>query len=64
VAEPERVGAELAAVLDAPAEPLVRALRGAHSASVGRFRADLTGSQLADVEAESGPLLRELGYPI
>jgi hypothetical protein len=29
---------------------------------VGRWRQDLTGEQLADVEAEAGELLAELGY--
>jgi hypothetical protein len=52
----------LAAYLDAPAEPLARALAEAHSASIGRYRRDLTPGQLADVEAEAGDLLAELGY--
>ena len=30
--------------------------------SVGRWRRDLTDEQVADVEAQAGPLLRELGY--
>jgi hypothetical protein len=33
-----------------------------HSRSVGRWRRDLTAEQVADVEREAGPLLRELGY--
>ena len=37
-------------------------LAGAHAASVGRYRVDLTADQLAEVEAEAGDLLRELGY--
>ena len=61
-ADPERVGADLARYLDAPAEPLVSALGRAHAESVGRHRTDLSAEQLADVEAEAGPLLRELGY--
>ena len=60
--DPERVGVDLAGYLDAPAEPLVSALGRAHAESVGRHRTDLTAEQLADVEAEAGPLLRELGY--
>ena len=60
--DPERIGVGLAGYLDAPAEPLVSALRRAHAESVGRHRTDLTVEQLADVEAEAGPLLRELGY--
>lgn len=62
VTDPARVGHELAAHLDAAAEPLVEALTGAHGASVGRYRRDLTAEQLEDVEAEAGALLRELGY--
>lgn len=61
-ADPARVGAELARYLDAPTEPLVTALARAHAESVGRYRRDLSAEQLADVEAEAGPLLRELGY--
>ena len=45
-----------------PAEPLVSALGRAHAGSVGRYRSELTAEQLADVEDEAGPLLRELGY--
>ena len=60
--DPERVGVDLAGYLDAPAEPLVSALGRAHAESVGRHRTDLTAEQLADVEAEARPLLRELGY--
>jgi hypothetical protein len=52
----------LARHLDAPAAPFEQALRTAHAGSVGRFRADLTDEQLADVVAEAGDLLRELGY--
>ena len=61
-ADPDRVGTDLARYLGAPAEPLVSALGRAHAESVGRHRTDLTAEQLADVEAEAGPLLRELGY--
>lgn len=60
--DPEAVAGELAAALDAPVEPLAAALRRAHAASVGRYRRDLDEAQLADVLAEAGPLLRELGY--
>jgi hypothetical protein len=59
---PASAARDLAAYLDAPVEPLVTALREVHASSVGRFRTDLTPDQLADVEAEAGPLLRELGY--
>ena len=61
---PTRLGTAdgLAAFLEAPAEPLAQALRLAHAGSIGRFRRDLTPAQLADVEAEAGGLLAELGY--
>ena len=61
-ADPASVAAELARYLDAPAEQLGSALGGAHAESVGRYRTDLSAEQLADVEDEAGPLLRELGY--
>lgn len=41
---------------------LAEAFEAAHTNSVGRWRQDLTGDQLADVEAEAGDLLAELGY--
>lgn len=52
----------LAAALDGDAAGLREALAEAHDRSVGRWRRDLTPSQLADVEAEAGALLRELRY--
>jgi hypothetical protein len=52
----------IAAHLGLDAGPLAAALTAAHTESVGRWRRDLTDEQLADVEAEAGPLLRELGY--
>ena len=52
----------LAAHLDVPAAAVQRALAGAHTQSIGRFRRDLTPDQLADVEREAGRLLKELGY--
>jgi Sulfotransferase family len=45
-----------------PADELATALERAHRGSVGRFRRDLDAEQLADVEAEAGDLLHELGY--
>ena len=45
-----------------PARTKPRALSRAHAASVGRYLTDLSAEQLADVEAEAGALLRELGY--
>jgi Sulfotransferase family len=60
--EPVAVANVLAGALDVPLEPLAAALRRAHETSVGRYRTDLDTAQLADVEAEAGPLLAELGY--
>jgi hypothetical protein len=50
----ERVGSE--------PEPLRRAFAQVHGSSLGRWRRDLTSEQIADVEAEAGELLAELGY--
>jgi hypothetical protein len=61
-AEPAAVAAELAGHLEAPMEPLTSALLKAHPSSIGRYRRDLSDEQLADVLAEAGDLLRELGY--
>jgi hypothetical protein len=60
--DPVIVSAELAAYLDAPQGELATVLRHARSASVGRYRRELSDEQLADVLAEAGDLLRELGY--
>ena len=60
--DPDAAAADLAAYLDAPVEPLAEALREVHTSSVGRFRNDLSAEQLADVLAEAGSLLVELGY--
>ncbi len=54
--------AALAAFLDCDAAPLEAALGGFTDRSIGRHRRDLTAVQLAEVEAEAGPLLAELGY--
>ena len=54
--------AALAEHLDVPAADVRNALAGAHTASIGRHRTDLTSEQLADVEREAGPVLNELGY--
>jgi hypothetical protein len=50
----ERVGSE--------PDPLRRAFAQVHGSSLGRWRRDLTSEQIADVEAEAGELLAELGY--
>ena len=61
-ADPVAVAASLAPALDTPVDPLTEALARVHSASVGRYRSDLSEEQLAEVEGEAGSLLRELGY--
>ena len=60
--DPRALAARLAGALDAPVDALTAALSAVHDSSVGRFRTDLAAEQLAEVEAEAGPLLRELGY--
>lgn len=60
--DPAATAARIAAHIDADVDPLARALRSVHAESVGRWRRDLTPEQLADVEAEAGALLHELGY--
>jgi hypothetical protein len=62
VADPNGVTTKLAHVLGVDELELSGAFATAHSNSVGRWRRDLTPEQLADVEAEAGPLLAELGY--
>jgi Sulfotransferase family len=62
VSDPEAVAHELAPFLGAPEEALARALARAHGESVGRYVRELSPEQLGDVLAESGSLLRELGY--
>jgi hypothetical protein len=55
-------GPELAAFLGVAPGPLEAALARFHDRSLGRWRRDLAPEQLADVEAEAGDLLAELGY--
>jgi len=62
VESPNDEANRVAAVLDAPAEPLRAAFGRVHGSSLGRWRRDLTPEQIADVEAEAGDLLAELGY--
>jgi hypothetical protein len=61
-ADPAAVAGRLASYLGAPEDELTSALSRAHGSSVGRYRNDLDEQQLADVLAEAGDLLRELGY--
>jgi hypothetical protein len=60
--EPALVASALASELEASEAELVGALSRAHATSIGRFRTELSPDQLADVEAEAGGLLRQLGY--
>jgi hypothetical protein len=53
---------ELAAFLGADAAAAHRALDSFRDTSIGRWQTELTRQQVADVEAEAGPLLAELGY--
>jgi hypothetical protein len=62
VADPHTEADRLAAELSSDPRPLREAFARVHDASVGRWRRDLTAEQLADVEAEAGSLLAELGY--
>jgi hypothetical protein len=61
-ADAGEVAGRLAEHLRAGAAPLGRELARFHDRSIGRWERDLDAAQLADVEAEAGPLLRELGY--
>ena len=62
VADPEGEAKRVAEALDADPGPLAAAFGEVHADSIGRWRKDLTPEQLADVEAEAGVLLAELGY--
>jgi hypothetical protein len=62
-AAPLDIAAALAQTLGVgDSEAFVRAFDGMHAESVGRYRDVLTDEQVADVEAEAGPLLRALGH--
>jgi len=52
----------LAEFLDADATSTHRALDRFRDSSIGRWQKELTPEQLADVEAEAGSLLADLGY--
>lgn len=52
----------LAEFLDADGDALRRALGAFRDTSIGRWRRDLSAEQRADVEAEAGELLAELGF--
>jgi Sulfotransferase family len=60
--DPAAVARKIAEHVGADPLLLAHALADVHSESVGRWRRELSEEQVADVEAEAGPLLRELGY--
>jgi hypothetical protein len=62
VADPAGEAERVANELDADPGPLAAAFGNVHAQSIGRWRKELTPEQVADIEAEAGPLLRELGY--
>jgi hypothetical protein len=60
--DPAAIANELGRFLGTPVASLTAPLGRAHADSVGRYRTDLNEEQLADVLAEAGDLLHELGY--
>jgi hypothetical protein len=61
-ADPAGEAERVAQALDADPGPMREAFGRVHADSVARWRTDLSPEQLADVEAEAGELLAELGY--
>lgn len=61
-ARPDAAAAQLAPFLDVPEDVIAAALSEARVSAVGRYRRDLSPEQLAEVEAECGELLLEMGY--
>jgi hypothetical protein len=61
-ADPSGEADRVARELDADPGPLRETFGSVHAGSVARWRSDLTPEQVADVEAEAGDLLAELGY--
>jgi hypothetical protein len=55
-------GARVAQALGCDEDALAAAFARAHTESVGRWRTDLTAEQLAEVKAEAGSDLSDLGY--
>ena len=62
VDDPAGEAARVAAGLGSAAAPLQHAFAQVHASSLGRWRRDLTAEQIADVEAEAGDVLADLGY--
>lgn len=61
-ADASAAAVRLAEHFDLDAASLAPAIGLVHARSVGRWRRDLTPEQVADVERETGSLMRELGY--
>jgi hypothetical protein len=62
IQEPEKAAGAVADHLGIDREPIERGLEKAYDRAIGRYQKDLSPEQLADVEREAGPLLRELGF--
>jgi hypothetical protein len=62
VESPHAEADRVAETLGSEPEPLRSAFAEVHASSLGRWRRELRPEQLADVEAEAGELLAELGY--
>jgi Sulfotransferase family len=62
VESPHTEADRMAEALGSEPEPLRRAFAKVHGSSLGRWRRDLAPEQIAEVEAEAGELLAELGY--
>jgi hypothetical protein len=62
VSDPDGAAKAVAGFLHSDPTPLAEAFGESFQTSVGRWRRDLDEAQLADVEADAGSLLRELGY--
>jgi hypothetical protein len=60
--DPDGAADETAAFLDSAPGALRDAFERFRDTSIGRWRRDLTAEQLADIEAEAGELIAELGY--
>jgi hypothetical protein len=62
VADPRSEAERIAGAIDADPAPLRDAFAQVHGSSLGRWKRGLTAEQVADVEAEAGELLSDLGY--
>jgi Sulfotransferase family len=61
-ADPAKASAPLAAHIGADRVLLARALLDMHGESVSRWKRNLSPEQAAEIEAEAGELMKELGY--